>query len=92
MRIYLVSFILLFSFSDSNAQVDSLLYKEGLIGCSSQFFEESEQLSSPDKTILVTKAGKAMRFDQYISTENLTGISQHALEDLDNDGKKELVI
>jgi hypothetical protein len=92
MRVYLVSFILLVSYAKSAAQVDSLLYKEGLIGCSSQFFEEGEQLPSPDKTILVTKTGKAMSFTKFMSLENLTGISQHALEDLDNDGKKELVV
>ena len=74
------------------AQVDSLLYNEGLIGCSSQFFEEGEKLSNEQKTVLVNKAGKSMPMPQFMKAQKLGESSRHALSDLDNDGKNELVI
>lgn len=55
------------------------------------FFQQGEKLTNPAKTLLVTKAGKLVSVKSFMEAE-MSGIADHVLADLDNDGKKELMI
>ncbi|HEX4878162.1 MAG TPA: hypothetical protein VFV31_15945 [Chitinophagaceae bacterium] len=55
------------------------------------FFQQGEKLSNPAKTMLVTKAGKVVSVKIFLEAE-MSGLANHVLADLDNDGKKELLI
>jgi hypothetical protein len=60
--------------------------------CFEKFFDKAEKLPSPDKTIVITKVGKAQTVSAYMKNGEMGEESKHGLVDLDNDGKKELVI
>src|SRR6266516_2391209 len=59
--------------------------------CTTNFFERSESIKSPAKIILVNKSGKTMTMASFLKAQTYADI-QHGLADLDNDGKKELII
>jgi hypothetical protein len=59
--------------------------------CTTNFFERSEIVKSPAKIILVNKSGKTMTMASFLKAQTYADI-QHGLADLDNDGKKELII
>lgn len=61
--------------------------------CYAKFFERSEKVPSPAKTILVMKTGKTTSVAALMNaSDTLMELPQYGLADLDNDGKKELVI
>lgn len=60
--------------------------------CFEKFFDKAEKLPSPDKTIVIPKPGKTQTVSAYLKNEEMGQESMHGLVDLDNDGKKELVI
>jgi hypothetical protein len=55
------------------------------------FFQQGEKVSDPAKTLLITKARKTVSLKKFIETE-LSDYADHVLADLDNDGKKELLL
>lgn len=55
------------------------------------FFQHGEKVIDPAKTLLVTKAGKTVSLKKFSETE-LSDYADHVLADLDNDGKKELLL
>lgn len=55
------------------------------------FFQQGEKVMDPAKTMLVTKARKTVSLKKFTETE-LSDYANHALADLDNDGKKELLL
>jgi hypothetical protein len=65
---------------------------DNLSGCTASFFERSDTISAVNKTILVDKAGKAMSMKTFFTKEKISTYGEHGIADLDNDGKKELVI
>ena len=91
----IAGFVFVFSFSALHAQVDTVLFrKDSLIIPESDptvlFFQENEKVSSPETVKLVTKAGKIINLQSFLTN---TGIyADHVLADLDKDGKKELLI
>jgi hypothetical protein len=60
--------------------------------CNTAFFERSERVSSLGKTKIQTKEGKLMTMTAFLASQDMSAESQHAVIDLDKDGKKELVI
>ena len=82
-----------FVFQDTLHAVDSVINQED---CYDKFFQQSEKISSPDKTMLVKKNGKTVSLTAFLKTNPpdilIANQSQFGLADLDNDGKKELVI
>ena len=55
------------------------------------FFQQAEKVSNSAKTMLVTKAKKTISLAGFLKTGDMQ-YSDNALADLDNDGKKELLI
>ena len=55
------------------------------------FFQQGEKVNDPAKTFLITKARKTVSLKKFIETE-LSDYADHILADLDNDGKKELML
>lgn len=55
------------------------------------FFQQGEKVNDPAKTLLVTKARKTVSLKKFTETE-LSDYADHVLADLDNDGKKELLL
>lgn len=53
-----------------------------------QFFNEAGKVTDPAKVLLTTKAGKVISLSKFVSIQS----AEHALADLDNDGKKELLL
>jgi hypothetical protein len=78
----------LFIFLSAHTQTDTSDITEG---CTTNFFERSEGIQSPAKIILMTKSGKTMTMSSFLKAQTYADI-QHGLADLDNDGKKELII
>ena len=60
--------------------------------CFEKFFNKTEKISSPEKTMVVVKAGKTLSISSYLKNKEMGEESRYGLADLDNDGKKELVI
>lgn len=58
------------------------------------FFQNSEKLppATQAKTLLVTKARKTIKLSGFLKSDTMTPYGEHALADLDGDGKKELII
>ncbi len=55
------------------------------------FFQQGEKVNDPATTLLVTKARKTVSLKKFTETE-LSDYADHVLADLDNDGKKELLL
>ncbi len=55
------------------------------------FFQQGEKLNSTDKVLLILKSKKTIRLSSFLKTPDMQ-FSDHVLGDLDNDGKKELLI
>ena len=60
--------------------------------CFEHFFIRAEKISSPEKTMLLTKNGKTVSLASVLKSDETNEESQHGIADLDKDGKKELVI
>lgn len=96
MRKIILSICLLSVVFSSKAQKDSMVMVPDTTidysaDCFTNFFGRADSSLSLKKTILVTKAGKAITLASFLKIEN--GMDeQHGLIDLDSDGKKELVI
>jgi hypothetical protein len=58
------------------------------------FFQENEKIpaGSLAKTILVTKSKKTISLASFLKSQDMVQYGDHAIADLDSDGKKELVI
>jgi len=55
------------------------------------FFQQGEKVNDPAKTLLVTKARKTVALEKFTETE-LSDYADHVLADMDDDGKKELLL
>lgn len=99
-RFFGLALLSAFSFCILNAQdVDSLRHpKDSALPMPLwNFFTHAGKLKDPAKTTLVTSAGKRISFDRFIATlspdiDSKRNVAEHALGDLDNDGRQELVI
>jgi hypothetical protein len=95
-RKFLLPLAVLFS-SSSHAnnffQQDSVTLVED---CYDKFFQQSEKITSPGKTMLITKSKKVISLAAFLKSnfsDNTMGVEPHeGLADLDSDGKKELVL
>ena len=86
---------LLLTFSMVQAQEDTVLYqRDSVIEAEDptiHFFQTGEKIANPVKTLLVTKTNKTISLSSLLKAKEMT-YPEHTLADLDNDGKKELVI
>ena len=93
-RIFPGIFLLLFS-SLVQAQEDSVLYQRDSVieseDPTTHFFQTGEKIGNPAKTIVITKSKKTVSLALLLKAKEMT-YPEHTLADLDNDGKKELVI
>lgn len=71
---------------------DSVIDVNAMVDCQSAFFERTERVPSFGSTKIVNKAGKTVTMTSFLASNDMGVESQHAVIDLDNDGKKELVI
>lgn len=88
-------FLILF-FSSAKAQEDSVLYaKDSIIEMdpdpTTAFFQSGERILPSVKTTLLTKSKKILTMSTWVKSQDMK-YSDHTLADLDNDGKKELLI
>jgi hypothetical protein len=88
-------FVLLLSYSSLQAQTDSVLYQRDSVVMQESdltvlFFQQHEKAASPPAVRLVTKANKIVTLPDFLSGIGI--YANHALADLDKDGKKELLI
>lgn len=87
--------LLLLTFSMVQAQEDTVLYqRDSVIEAEDptiHFFQTGEKIANPAKTLLVTKTNKTISLSSLLKAKEMT-YPEHTLADLDNDGKKELVI
>jgi hypothetical protein len=103
-RLALSVIIPVFLFSETKAQVieDTVMYArdsaiESPTDKTTLFFQEAEKTKTPEKTILITKAKKTLSLKKFLNSLN-GGIADaplyadHGFDDLDGDGKKELLI
>ena len=93
-----------FSFSIVQAQPDSLV--DNGFDCTEKFFQRTEKVQFLSKILLVTKNLKTVRLSAFMATiyshsgefvnapatVDIPKLQDYGLIDLDNDGKKELVI
>jgi hypothetical protein len=80
-------------------QQDTLHAKDSVIlveDCYDKFFQQSEKIASPGKTMLMMKNKKVISLAAFLKSNNadtMMGAEPHqGLADLDSDGKKELVL
>jgi hypothetical protein len=83
-------------FRQMQAQEDSVLYaKDSVIelgeNCMAKFIERSVKPVAA-KTQVITKAGKTLSLAGFVKTVDSGNFSEQMLVDLDNDGKKELIV
>lgn len=86
----------LFTISSVNGQEDSVLYARDSAFVTetdptTDFFQHGERIPASSKTLLSTKSGKIIRLQTWLKDQDMQ-YSDHTLADLDNDGKKELLI
>lgn len=86
-------FLSLLSFSMLHAQEDTAADETYI----TSFFKRSEKITAPGKISLVTKTGKTTTLSAFLKPlrnleDSLFPSVENGLADLDNDGKKELVI
>lgn len=91
----LTGFIIALFCTTTHAQTDTVLYQkdsviESPMDRTIRFFQENEKVKFPSKTILTTKTKQRTDLMGYLQKLGL--YADHALADLDNDGKKELLI
>lgn len=77
-------------------ETDSVLYQRDSVielndDPTTSFFQSGEKPANPSKVLLVTKAQKTISLSALLKTERMA-YPDYTLADLDNDGKKELVI
>jgi hypothetical protein len=73
------------------SQIDTVtIMPDTTVDITSQFFQQNEKAANPVKIILVTRAGKTTNLGSYLKKSG--EFADHALADLDDDGKKELLI
>lgn len=87
--------VLLFSFSVTHAQVDSVLYQRDSVVMPESdptvlFFQQNEKVASSAVVKLITKANKIISLQAFLGNSGI--YADHVLADLDKDGKKELLI
>lgn len=100
-KIVFFLFLLFFSFS-IKAQIDTILHpKDSVIEIepdpTTVFFQEGEKTRNPSKVILVTKNKKTISLAGFIRSlvvdvSLMPLYADHAFADMDNDGKKELLV
>ncbi len=78
------------------AQTDSVMYQRDSAIIPTEdptilFFQQGEKAKDPAKLILVTKAGKSLSLANFLKKEDMM-YADHVIDDIDNDGKKELLI
>ena len=83
-------------FSTAQAQEDSVRYArdsamEVVTDPTTAFFQSGQRIPATVKTTLITKSKKIITLAAWLKSEDMT-YSDHTLADLDNDGKKELLI
>lgn len=73
------------------AQVDTVVVSpDSTADHTASFFQQNEKASAPAKLLLVTKAGRTTNLAAFLKKSG--EYADHALSDLDDDGKKELLI
>ena len=87
--------VLVFSFFTLPAQVDSVMYqRDSVVTPESDptvlFFQQNEKVASPAAVKLVTKTNKIVSLAVFLGSAGI--YAGHVLADLDQDGKKELLI
>ena len=87
----LTVFVSLICFS-SIAQIDTSAAASDTTSCLETFFARAGKVDAKSKFILVNKAGKVQTYPAFLKTLEGGEPSMSGLADLDNDGKKELVI
>ncbi len=96
-------FLALTSFSALKAQEDTTLHyqKDSAVeteqDCTERFFQEGEKTTNPGKIQLITKTGKIVNLANFLKklemdSGAISSPVNYTFTDLDNDGKKELVI
>ncbi len=94
-KIYLIV-LFSFNFYFLKAQNDTLPSKDSMVDieqdCNASFFSSHEKVSSADKLMLVTKTNKIVSIKNFFATNEIGEQAKYVLADLDNDGKKELII
>jgi hypothetical protein len=83
-----------FSFITVQAQEPVLYAKDSVIELPTNatilFFQQNEKIATATKTLLLTKSRKTVSLSSMLT--NLGNYADHALADLDKDGKKELLL
>ena len=88
-------FVLIFYCSNLPAQVDTIMYQRDSAvmtdtDLTTLFFQQGGKAANPSKLVLVMKANKSINLTAFL--KNLGIYTDHVLADLDNDGKKELIV
>ncbi len=88
-------FILSFVFLDLQAQEDSVMYQRDSAiipewSPTVLFFQQHEKISRPSEVRLVTKTNRIVKLQHFLDSIGI--YSDHTLADLDQDGKKELLV
>jgi len=88
-------FLLQTGFVSVQAQDDSVQYQPDMLlqedDPTTHFFNAGEKLPNASKVLLVTKAKRTITLTAFLKSADMS-YADHTLADLDNDGKKELVI
>jgi len=88
-------FLFQLQFLYAKAQEDSVLYQRDSVieveDPTNHFFQAGEKAANPSKLLLVTKSKKIISLSSLLKSADMA-YADHTLADLDNDGKKELVI
>jgi hypothetical protein len=78
------------------AQTDSLYQRDSVIevetDCNEEFFLNTERISDPSKIFLTARNGRTYSMPSFLKTFRIGGFSESGLDDLDGDGRKELLI
>lgn len=95
-KIFFSCFFSIVLFTSLQAQEDSVRYtKDSAIVTetdpTTDFFQHGERITFSTKTLLITKTGKIIRLQAWLKDQDMR-YSDHTLADLDNDGKKELLV
>jgi hypothetical protein len=91
----ILAVLTIFIFSTLQAQIDSVMnQRDSAIVPETDptvlFFQQGEKAATPSKLMLLTKTKKTVNLSAFL--KNLGEYGDHVLADLDNDGKKELLV